>query len=74
LPSLVAAHTDGYANTVRRLADDRALRDDLRRSLRTTMEASAVCDGSRFASSREAAHRTMWRNWCSERASGQGEA
>jgi len=68
LPDLVAADADDYARIVSRLAGDWHLREELRRSLRATMEASPLCDGPRFANALEAAYRAMWRMWCDQQS------
>lgn len=64
LPDLVAGDEEEYVHIVRRLAEDRERRNDLRRSLRPTMAGSPFCDGPRFARSLETAYRAMWRTWC----------
>jgi predicted O-linked N-acetylglucosamine transferase (SPINDLY family) len=38
----------------------------LRSRLRTTMEASPLCDGKRFTRGLEEAYRSMWQRWCVE--------
>jgi protein O-GlcNAc transferase len=37
---------------------------ELRRTLRSRMQASPLMDGARFARNVESAYRQMWRNWC----------
>jgi len=49
----------GLAKELPRLAE-------LRRTLRSRMEASPLMDAPRFACNIESAYRQMWRNWCAE--------
>ena len=48
LPHLVAESTQEYQEIILRLVDDLDALDDLRRSLRDTMQKSLLCDGDRF--------------------------
>jgi predicted O-linked N-acetylglucosamine transferase (SPINDLY family) len=48
LPHLVAESTEEYQVIVSRLVGDLDSLDELRRSLRTTMKNSLLCDGNRF--------------------------
>jgi protein O-GlcNAc transferase len=64
LDNLVAADPEEYVSVAIGLAADGARRAELRRTLRSVMSRSRLCDGHLFARSLEAAYRDMWRRWC----------
>jgi len=66
LSELVAFSEDEYVKTAADLAGDVPRLGELRRTLRSRMEASVLMDGPRFARNIEAAYRAMWRRWCGE--------
>ncbi len=57
LPDLVAADPDGYVALAQALAGDPARRAELRRTLRSRLSDSALCDAASFAGRWEAALR-----------------
>lgn len=63
-PEWIAQNEDAYVALAAELAGDAARLQVERQSLRGTMQASPVCDDSRFARHMEAACRVMWRDWC----------
>jgi predicted O-linked N-acetylglucosamine transferase (SPINDLY family) len=68
LPELVAFSKDDYVRIAAELAGDLPRLAELRRTLRSRMEASVLMDASRFARNIEAAYRAMWRHWCAEKS------
>jgi len=64
LPELVAQAEGGYVDIATRLAHDLPRLAELRRTLRSRMEASVLMDAPRFARHLEAAYRAMWRHGC----------
>lgn len=68
LGELITADTDTYVRIAADLAADRDRMSELRRSLRSRMSASPLCDGPGFTRTLEAAFRSMWRNWCGKAA------
>ena len=66
LRELVAFSEDEYVEIAARLARDPPRLAELRRTLRTRMEASVLMDAQRFTRGVEAAYRTMWRQWCGQ--------
>ena len=64
LPELVAETPEQYIQIATGLANDLPRLAELRRTLRTRMQASPLMDAPRFARNVEAAYRQMWRNWC----------
>jgi predicted O-linked N-acetylglucosamine transferase (SPINDLY family) len=63
-PELIAATTDEYLRIARELAGDLTRLAELRRTLRTRMQASPLMDGARCSRDLEAGYREMWRRWC----------
>jgi protein O-GlcNAc transferase len=61
---LIARDEAEYRRIALELAGDHARRDALRRSLRGSMAASALCDGEGYAAAFAGAVRQMWRAWC----------
>jgi predicted O-linked N-acetylglucosamine transferase (SPINDLY family) len=68
LPDLVALSEEDYVRIAVRLASDLPRLDELRATLRSRMEASALMDASRFVRQVEAAYRAMWQEWCARQA------
>jgi predicted O-linked N-acetylglucosamine transferase (SPINDLY family) len=64
LDELVAFSEDDYVGVAARLAGDLAGLVELRRTLRSRMQASLLMDAPRFARQIETAYRAMWRRWC----------
>lgn len=64
LEDLVARDADHYVEIATRLIGDPGRLAELRRTLRGTMSASALCDGPRFARHVEDAYRDIWRRHC----------
>ena len=64
LPELVAHNEEEYVKIAVQLANDFPRLAELRATLRSRMEASALMDAPRFARQIETAYRTMWRDWC----------
>jgi protein O-GlcNAc transferase len=67
LEDLVARDVAEYLDIAARLAADHGEIARLRRTLRSRMAASPLCDGPGFARNVERAYRQMWVRWC-ERA------
>lgn len=65
LSELVARTQDEYVDIATTLAMDSRRMAMLRSRLRSQLEASAVCDTTRFTRHLERAFRDMWRTWCS---------
>jgi predicted O-linked N-acetylglucosamine transferase (SPINDLY family) len=63
-PEWIARTTDEYVRIAASLAADRAALGALRSGLRAALQASPVCDRTRFAQAIEAAFRSAWRRWC----------
>lgn len=76
LPDLVATDIDGYCKTARQLAGDPDRLGSLRRSLRCTVQRSALGDGARAARALEDGLASMWLEWLgtngSQEAPGSG--
>jgi protein O-GlcNAc transferase len=68
LAELIARTPEEYVKIAVGLAGDLPRLAEMRRGLRSRMEASVLMDGPSFARDVEAAYRQMWRNWCSEEA------
>jgi predicted O-linked N-acetylglucosamine transferase (SPINDLY family) len=64
LNDLIADTVGEYVDIAVALASDRERLADLRRSLRSRMAVSPLCDGPAFARKLEAAFRRMWLGWC----------
>ncbi len=64
LEELIARDVETYIEIAAALAADHARRAELRRSLRSRMAASPLCDGPGFARALDSAYRAMWRKWC----------
>ncbi|MEO5373808.1 MAG: tetratricopeptide repeat protein [Alphaproteobacteria bacterium] len=67
LTNLIASDAEAWLAAAATLAGDRPRLADLRRTLRPTMAASALCDAVGVTRDIEAALRTMWRTWCERR-------
>jgi predicted O-linked N-acetylglucosamine transferase (SPINDLY family) len=70
LRDLVAASPQTYVEAAARLAADRPALARPRADLRNRIANSPLCDGARFTRQREAAYRTMWREWCGRGSAG----
>ncbi|HEY3902085.1 MAG TPA: tetratricopeptide repeat protein [Chthoniobacter sp.] len=64
LGELVAFSEDEYLSIAESLAGDLPRLAELRRTLRSRMQASVLMDAPHFARQIEAAYRAMWRQWC----------
>jgi len=64
LPELVAFSEEDYVKVAVELAGDLPRIEELRRTLRSRMEASILMDAPQFARNIETAYRAMWRCWC----------
>jgi protein O-GlcNAc transferase len=64
----IAGSAEDYVAIAAGLAADPHRLKELRRSLRSIMAASPLCDANGFARKMEAAYREMWRRWCGARA------
>jgi predicted O-linked N-acetylglucosamine transferase (SPINDLY family) len=68
LPELIAQTPEQYVQIAADLANDLPRLAELRRTLRSRMQASPLMDAPRFARNVEAAYRQMWRTWCETQA------
>jgi predicted O-linked N-acetylglucosamine transferase (SPINDLY family) len=68
LAELIGQTREEYVSIAAGLAGDLPRLAEIRRTLRSRMQASPLMDAPRFARNMEAAHREMWRKWC-ERSS-----
>ena len=59
-----AENEDAYIEKAVTLAQDRALRSQLREFLRSKVAGSILCDHSRQATRFEASLRHTWSDWC----------
>ena len=64
LPDLSASGPEQFVRIAAELARDLPRLSELRRTLRSRLEASPLMDAPRFARDIEAAYREMWRKWC----------
>jgi predicted O-linked N-acetylglucosamine transferase (SPINDLY family) len=64
LPELVANSEHEFVAAARTLAGDLARLGELRATLRSRLETSALGDAPRFARELEAAYRTAWQRYC----------
>ena len=69
LPKLIAQTPEQYLSIARDLAADLPRLAQLRRRLRSMMQASPLMDAARFARDMEAGYRQMWVNWCAAASS-----
>jgi protein O-GlcNAc transferase len=63
-PEWVARSVEEYKQIALGLAGDVARLRQLRRTLRSAMEASPLMDAARFTSDLERLYRQMWQQWC----------
>ncbi len=63
LPDLVTESEDSYVQAAVALANDRSRLQQLRATLRHTMQMSLITDGPAFTSNLEQAYRQMWKTW-----------
>jgi predicted O-linked N-acetylglucosamine transferase (SPINDLY family) len=66
LGELIARTPQRYIQLAADLANDLPRLTELRRTLRSRMQASPLMNAGRFARDIEAAYRQMWRNWCAQ--------
>jgi predicted O-linked N-acetylglucosamine transferase (SPINDLY family) len=66
LSDLAATDPEQYLTIASELARDKARLQNLRLSLRHTMQASPLCDAKTFTRDLEAAYRAMWHAWCAK--------
>ena len=66
LSDLAATDLEQYLAIASELGRDTARLQNLRLSLRHTMQASPLCDAVTFTRNLEAAYRSMWRTWCAK--------
>ena len=66
LPDLSASGPEQFVRIAAELARDLPRLSELRRTLRSRLEASPLMDAPRFARDIEAAYREMWRKWCAQ--------
>lgn len=66
-PELIAATPDDYIRLAAGLITDPARIIEYRRTLRSAMAASRLCDGPAYARGFEGAMRELWANWCAGR-------
>jgi protein O-GlcNAc transferase len=66
LTELIAHTPQEYVQIAAGLATDLPRLAELRRTLRSRMQASPLTDAPKFARNIESAYRQMWRNWCAE--------
>lgn len=64
LTDLIANDPDEFIRIAKALACDRPRLSELRRTLRSRMQASPLTDAVGFARGVESAYRAMWRRWC----------
>jgi predicted O-linked N-acetylglucosamine transferase (SPINDLY family) len=64
LTELIAESVEDYVEIASTLAGDPGRLADLRRSMRSRVAESPLCDGRAFARKIEAAFRHMWTSWC----------
>jgi predicted O-linked N-acetylglucosamine transferase (SPINDLY family) len=69
---LIAETQDQYVGIAIDMAGDVAKLAELHLTLRKQMERSPLMDAVTFTRDIETAFRTMWMNWCGERATGPG--
>jgi predicted O-linked N-acetylglucosamine transferase (SPINDLY family) len=72
LPELVAHSPAEYRQRAVTLAGDLPRLTELRQTMRSRMESSALMDAPRFARNIEAAYREMWRRWCNPSTNSAG--
>jgi predicted O-linked N-acetylglucosamine transferase (SPINDLY family) len=64
LERLIARTTAEYIEAAAGLAADLPTLAELRRTLRTRLSESILCDGAGFTRNLEAVYRDLWRSWC----------
>jgi predicted O-linked N-acetylglucosamine transferase (SPINDLY family) len=65
LPELVAGEEGEFVRIAAGLAGDRGRVDELRKTLRSRVQQSSLCDGGAHTRSLELAYRAIWIEWCS---------
>jgi len=69
LDDLVCPDTESYVTKAVALSGDPAWLAETRRSLRSRMQASSLCDAAAFIGEYEDLLRSAWRQWCEHRSS-----
>jgi Predicted O-linked N-acetylglucosamine transferase, SPINDLY family len=64
LEDWVTHSREEYCDQAKKAAGDIEILGNLRRSLRSRMLQSDVCNGKEFAQNLEKAYRTLWKEWC----------
>ncbi|MEE2999776.1 MAG: hypothetical protein VX693_07605, partial [Pseudomonadota bacterium] len=64
LDNLIADTQEEYVRLARNLAFDVDTTEKLRKSLRSTLSNSDLCQGKAYTQTVEAAYRNMWTKWC----------
>ena len=64
LAELIAQSPEEYVSIAVELTGDLPRLAEMRRTMRSRMQASTLMDAPRFARNIEAAYRQMWRTWC----------
>lgn len=64
LAELAAADESAYVDAAVALASDLGKLAETRKTLRSRMAASRLCNGDAYAREVEGAYRRMWRDWC----------
>jgi protein O-GlcNAc transferase len=66
MPELIARTPEQYVEIAAALAGDPPRLAEIRRTLRSRMQASPLMDAERFARDVEAVYRQIWRSWCAK--------
>jgi predicted O-linked N-acetylglucosamine transferase (SPINDLY family) len=70
LEEWVADSPDAYRRTISTLAADRDQLAEWRRTLRSYLQSSPLCDGAQFTRGLEDVYRMLWQRWCAGSAEG----
>ncbi|HEY4328464.1 MAG TPA: tetratricopeptide repeat protein [Phycisphaerae bacterium] len=72
MPELIARTESDFLNITERLTSDLHSLREMRKGLRKRMEKSPLMDAVTFSQNIEAVYRALWRRWCTEQASRDG--